>query len=67
MDRRLGNQPKEGDKMTYQEKLAWLRKIFSNDPGVRAEAMSTEIPQPLFESQEDFAKALKDLDNEHSY
>ena len=45
--------------MTYQEKLDWLRKIFSNDPTVRAEAMNTEVPQPLFESQEDFARALK--------
>ena len=25
--------------------------------------MSTEIPQPLFESQEDLAMALKDLEN----
>ena len=49
--------------MTYKEKLVWLRKIFSNDPRVRAEAMSAEIPQPLFESQEDFAKALEDLEN----
>jgi len=49
--------------MTYQEKLTWLRKIFSNDPRVRVEAMSAEIPQPLFESQEDFARALKDLGN----
>ena len=49
--------------MTYHEKLAWLRKIFSNDPRVRAEAMNTEIPQPLFESQADFAMALKDLEN----
>ena len=48
--------------MTYQEKLNWLKKIFSNDPRVRAEAMSTEIPQPLFDSQEDFDKALKDLE-----
>ena len=48
--------------MTYQEKLAWLRRIFSNDPQVRTEAMNTEIPQPLFDSQEDFDKALKDLE-----
>lgn len=53
--------------MTYQEKLHWLRMIFSNDPRVRTEAMSTEIPQPLFESQEEFDKALKDLNNEHTY
>ena len=53
-----------GDRMTYQEKLDWLEKIFSNDPRVRAEAMNTEIPQPLFESQDNFAKALKDLENE---
>ena len=50
--------------MTYQEKLDWLRKIKSNDPGIRAEAMSTEIPQPLFESQEDFARALKELEHD---
>ena len=50
--------------MTYQEKLDWLRKIFSNDPRIRAEAMSAEIHQPLFESQEDFARALEDLEYE---
>jgi len=50
--------------MTYQEKLDWLGKLFSNDPGIRAEAMSAEIPQPLFESQEDFAKALEELKHE---
>ncbi len=50
--------------MTDQEKLDWLRKIFSNDPRVRAEAMSTKIPQPLFNSQEDFAKALEELEYE---
>ena len=50
--------------MTYQEKLAWLGKIFSNDPQVRAEAMNTEIPQPLFEFQEDFARALEELEYE---
>ncbi len=47
---------------SYQEKLTWLRKIFSNDPQVRAEAISTEIPQPLFESQEEFTKALEELE-----
>ena len=47
--------------MTHQEKLAWLKKIFSNDPQVRAEAMSAEIPQPLFEFQEDFAMALNEI------
>ena len=49
--------------MTWREKLDWLRKIFSNDPAVRAEAMNTEVPQPLFESQEDFAEALKEIKN----
>ena len=51
------------DRMTYKEKLNWLRRIFSNDPGIRAEAINTEIPQPLFDSQEDFARALEELEN----
>ena len=50
--------------MTYQEKLSWLRMIFNNDPRVRAEAMNAEIPQPLFESQEDFTRALEELEND---
>ena len=50
--------------MTCQEKLDWLRKVFSNNPQVRAEVMSAEVPQPLFESQEGFAKALEDLEYE---
>ena len=50
--------------MTYQEKLDWLRKIFSSDPGIRDEAMSAEIPQPLFDSREDFARALKELEHD---
>ncbi|GAI60273.1 unnamed protein product [marine sediment metagenome] len=50
--------------MTYQEKLDWLRKIFSNDPRVRAEAMNAKIPQPLFEFQDDLATALKELEHD---
>jgi len=50
--------------MTCKEKLVWLRKIFSNSPQARAEVMSAEIPQPLFESQKDFAAALEELEYE---
>lgn len=56
------NQNSAEAKVTHQEKLNWLRKIFSNDPRVRAEAMSTEIPQPLFDSREDFTRALKEME-----
>jgi hypothetical protein len=48
-------------KMDYQEKVRWLERIFSNDPLVRRRAMEENLPQPLFESREEFRKAIDEL------
>jgi hypothetical protein len=45
-------------KMTYEEKLKWLGRLFSNDPSVRRQAMEEDIPQPLFQTGEEFGKAI---------
>jgi len=44
--------------MTYQEKLEWLERLFSNDPAVRRKAMDEDVPQPLFQTGEELGKAL---------
>ena len=44
--------------MTYQEKLEWLGRLFSNNPAVRREAMDEGIPQPLFQTGEELGKAI---------
>jgi hypothetical protein len=48
-------------KMDYQEKVKWLERIFSNDPGVRRKAMEEDLPQPLFESGQELGKAIDEL------
>lgn len=47
--------------MDHQEKVKWLERIFSNDPGVRRKAMEENLPQPLFETGEELGKAIDDL------
>lgn len=44
--------------MTFEEKVQWLNKLFSNSPTVRKEAMEQDVPQPVFESDEELSKAL---------
>lgn len=44
--------------MTYEEKLKWLGRLFSNDPSVRRQAMEEDISQPLFQTGEELGKAI---------
>lgn len=44
--------------MTYQDKLDWLGKLFSNNPVVHREAMDEDVPQPLFQTGEELGKAI---------
>jgi hypothetical protein len=47
--------------MTYQEKLSWLERLFSDDRLVREQAREERVPQPLFGSGEELGKAIKEL------
>jgi len=46
--------------MTLEEKVNWLEQIFSNDPEVRGSAMKQDLPQPVFDSNEELDKALEE-------
>jgi len=47
--------------MTYEEKLKWLERLFSNDPSVRKKAMEDNVPPPLFETGEELGRAIDEL------
>ena len=47
--------------MTLEEKVSWLEQIFSNDSTIRDNAMKQELPQPMFNSNEELDKALEEL------
>ena len=48
-------------KMTCEEKLKWLERLFNNDPAMRRKAMEENIPQPLFETGEELGEAIDEL------
>ncbi|MDI6815214.1 MAG: hypothetical protein QMC90_03960 [Dehalococcoidales bacterium] len=47
--------------MTYEEKVKWLERVFSNDPEVRRKAMGENLPQPVFETGEKLGTAIDEL------
>ena len=48
--------------MSFEAKVDWLERVFSNDVAVRQQAMDERLPEPLFETHEEFINALKELE-----